>query len=105
MMNRAPRPIASKPELPSPGGSLEKLRIAFLYGADAVYTSGKDFALHSFAHNLDTEELAKASLIANRLDKNIYEAVNIFVRRPDLKKIPPWLEYFQRLKVYVPVHI
>ena len=99
IMNRAPRPIASKPELLSPGGSLEKLRIAFLYGADAVYASGKDFGLRGFAHNLDTEELAEASLIAHRLDKKIYIAVNIFMRQPDLKKIPPYLEYLQDLKV------
>ena len=99
IMNRAPRPIASKPELLSPGGSLEKLRIAFLYGADAVYASGKDFGLRGFAHNLDTEELAEASLIAHRLAKKIYVAVNIFVRQPDLKKIPPYLEYLQDLKV------
>ncbi len=98
-MNRAPRPIASKPELLSPGGSLEKLRIAFLYGADAVYASGKDFGLRGFAHNLDTEQLAEASLIAHRLGKKIYVAVNIFVRQPDLKKIPPYIEYLQELKV------
>ena len=61
-MDKAPRTKrASKPELLSPGGSLEKLRIAFLYGADAVYASGKDFGLRGFAHNLDTEELAAAT--------------------------------------------
>ncbi len=99
IMNRALRSIASKPELLSPGGSLEKLRIAFLYGADAVYASGKDFGLRGFAHNLDTEDLAAASFIAHRHDKKIYVAVNIFARQPDLKKIPPYLEYLQELKV------
>jgi putative protease len=99
LMNRALRSIASKPELLSPGGSLEKLRIAFLYGADAVYASGKDFGLRGFAHNLDTEDMATASFIAHRLDKKIYVAVNIFARQPDLKKIPPYLEYLQELKV------
>ncbi|SPJ15762.1 Peptidase U32 [Syntrophobacter sp. SbD2] len=99
IMNRAPRPLASKPELLSPGGSLEKLRIAFLYGADAVYVSGKNFGLRGFAHNLDTEELAEASLIAHRLGKKMYVAVNIFMRQPDIKKIPPHLEYLQELKV------
>ncbi len=99
IMNQAPRPTASKPELLSPGGSLEKLRIAFLYGADAVYASGKDFGLRGFAHNLDTEQLAEASFIAHRLDKKIYVAVNIFARQPDLKKIPSHLEYLQELKV------
>ena len=90
---------ASKPELLSPGGSLEKLRIAFLYGADAVYASGKDFGLRGFAHNLDTEELAAATVISHLLGKKIYITVNIFARQPDLKKIPPYLEYLQELKV------
>ena len=70
-----------------------------MYGADAVYASGKDFGLRGFAHNLDTEELAAASLIAHRLGKKIYITVNIFARQPDLKKIPPYLEYLQELKV------
>jgi putative protease len=90
---------ASKPELLSPGGSLEKLRIAFLYGADAVYVSGKDFGLRGFAHNFDTEELAAATVISHMLGKKIYITVNIFARQPDLKKIPPYLEYLQELKV------
>ena len=99
IMDRAPHTKrASKPELLSPGGSLEKLRIAFLYGADAVYASGKDFGLRGFAHNLDTEELAAASVISHRLGKKIYITVNIFARQPDLKKLPAYLEYLQELE-------
>jgi len=98
-MDRAPRTRTPKPELLSPGGSLDKLRIALLYGADAVYASGKDFGLRGFAHNLDTEQLAAASLIAHKLDKKIYVTVNIFARRQDLEKIPSYLEYLQELKV------
>ncbi len=70
-----------------------------MYGADAVYASGKDFGLRGFARNLDTEELAAASLIAHRLGKNIYITVNIFAHQPDLKKLPPYLEYLQELGV------
>jgi len=98
-MDRALRAKDLKPELLSPGGSLEKLRIAFLYGADAVYVSGKDFGLRGFAHNLDDEELAAGSLIAHRLGKKIYVAVNIFARQADLKKISQFLEYLQELEV------
>ena len=98
-MDRSNRKKASKPELLSPGGSLEKVRIAFLYGADAVYASGKDFGLRGFAHNLDSEELAAASLIAHSLGKKIYVAVNIFARGSDLAKMPPYLEYLQELKI------
>ncbi|MGA2401377.1 MAG: U32 family peptidase [Syntrophobacteraceae bacterium] len=98
-MDRAAQTSTSRLELLSPGGSLEKLRIALLYGADAVYASGKDFGLRGLAHNLDTEELAAASFIAHRLGKKIYVTVNIFARQPDLKTIPPYLEYLQDLKV------
>lgn len=98
-VDRSLRKRPSKPELLSPGGSLEKLRVAFLYGADAVYASGKDFGLRGFAHNLDAEQLAAASRIAHNLGKKIYVAVNIFARRSDLAKMPPYLEYLQELKI------
>ncbi|MCE5333502.1 MAG: U32 family peptidase [Desulfobacteraceae bacterium] len=92
-----PRIPLSKPELLSPGGSLEKLRIAFLYGADAVYTSGKDFGLRGFAHNLDSEELAAAVYIAHRLGRKVYITVNIFARERDFKELPTYLEYLQEI--------
>jgi putative protease len=98
-MEKGLRTKASKPELLSPGGSLDKLRIAFLYGADAVYASGKEFGLRGFANNLDTEQLAAASLIAHRLGRKIYVAVNVFARQADLKKIPQYLEYLRELKI------
>ncbi|MDR3568414.1 MAG: U32 family peptidase [Syntrophobacteraceae bacterium] len=87
------------PELLSPGGSLEKLRIAFLYGADAVYASGKDFGLRGFANNFDEKELAAASRIAHGLGKKLYVTVNIFARRSDLEKLPAYLEYLQELHI------
>ena len=89
----------AKPELLSPGGSLEKLRIAFLYGADAVYASGKDFGLRGFANNFDEEELAAACRVAHGLGKKIYVTINIFARSPDLEKLPPYLEYLRGLDV------
>ena len=98
-MDLSSRKRSSKPELLSPAGSLEKLGIAFLYGADAVYASGKDFGLRGFAHNLDAEELAAACLIAHSRGKKIYVAVNIFARGPDLEKMAPYLGYLQELKI------
>ena len=96
IMDRAPR---KRPELLAPGGTLEKIRIAFLYGADAVYASGKDFGLRGFARNLDAEELATATFISHRLGKKIYVTVNIFAREPDLEKLPAYLEYLAELGV------
>ena len=99
-MNQAASEItAYKPELLAPGGSFEKCKIAFLYGADAVYTAGKDFGLRGFARNLDTEELAAATFLAHRLGKKIYITVNIFAREHELKRIPAYLEYLQEIGV------
>ncbi|MFZ2446078.1 MAG: U32 family peptidase [Syntrophobacteraceae bacterium] len=90
---------AIKPELLAPGGNLDKCRIAFLYGADAVYAAGKDFGLRGFAHNLDGEELAEAVFYAHRHGRKIYIAVNVFARQADLKKMPAYLEYLDDLGV------
>ncbi len=99
-MNQAePEFARRKPELLAPGGSLDKCRIAFAYGADAVYASGKDFGLRGFAHNLDLEELAAAVFIAHRFGKKVYITVNVFAREHDLKKLPPYLEYLQDLGI------
>ena len=49
-----------KPELLAPAGNMEKLRMALLYGADAVYLGGKLFGLRAFASNFSTEEMKEA---------------------------------------------
>lgn len=90
---------SSLPELLAPGGNLDKCRTALLYGADAVYASGKDFGLRGFAHNLDHEALAEAVCIAHRMGRRIYVTVNVFAREPDLKRIPSYLEYLGELGV------
>jgi putative protease len=45
------------PELLAPAGNLEKLKIAVLYGADAVYVGGKAYSLREAANNFSIEEL------------------------------------------------
>ncbi len=87
------------PELLAPGGNLDKCRIALLYGADAVYLAGKDFGLRGFAHNLDTEELARAVFLAHMHAKKVYVTVNIFARQADLAALPDYLEYLRELEV------
>lgn len=82
-----------KPELLAPGGSLEKCRIALLYGADAVYVGGKEYSLRAYAKNLDEEELLSACQLAHGLGKNIYVTVNAFAREADLKGLPSYLQY------------
>jgi len=88
-----------KPELLAPAGSLEKCRLAFLYGADAVYAGGKEYSLRSYARNLHSEELAAACHLAHCLGKRLYVTVNAFARESDLALLPPFLQYLQDLSV------
>ena len=48
-----------KPELLAPAGNLEKLKMAILYGADAVYLGGKRFGLRAYGGNFSKEEILK----------------------------------------------
>ena len=54
-----------KIELLSPAGDLEKLRIAYLYGADACYIGGKDYSLRANANNFSTNEIKEAVSFAD----------------------------------------
>ena len=51
-----------KPELLAPAGDWEKLQMAVLYGADAVYLAGTSFGMRSFAGNFSDEELPRVTL-------------------------------------------
>ena len=61
----------------APAGSLEKMKFAFLYGADAVYLGGKEFSLRANATNFSREELKDAVCYAHKLGKRVYVTVNI----------------------------
>lgn len=68
------------PELLSPAGNFEKMKAAFLYGADAVYLAGNMFGMRSAADNFTTEELKNAVLYAHGRGKKIYLTVNTMPR-------------------------
>lgn len=87
------------PELLVPGGSYEKIQVAFRYGADAVYCGGPQFNLRNQAKNLGMEELAAAVFLARRLGRRLYVTVNAFARNGDLKTLPGFLEYLGDLWV------
>lgn len=80
-----------KPELLAPAGSMEKLKMALLYGADAVYLGGKNFGLRAFANNFDQEGIKEAVEFAHNLNKKVYITVNIFAHNEDLELLPKYL--------------
>lgn len=85
-----------KPELLAPAGNMEKLKIALLYGADAVYLGGKLFGLRAFADNFSTEEIQAAADFAHSLGKKVYVTVNIFAHNEDLPALPGYLKELEQ---------
>ena len=61
-----------KMELLAPAGNMEKMKMALLYGADAVYMAGKAFGLRAYGGNFDREELKEAVEYAHNLGKKVY---------------------------------
>ena len=84
-----------KPELLAPAGNMEKLRMALLYGADAVYLGGKLFGLRAFASNFSMEEMKEAVRFAHSLQKKVYVTVNIFAHNEDINALPDYLRSLQ----------
>lgn len=74
-----------KPELLMPAGSLEKMRAAFAYGADAVYAGLPFFSLRARENEFDAEDLSKGILEARGLGKKLYLTANIFARNFKIK--------------------
>ena len=66
-----------KVELLAPAGSFEKAKIAFLYGADAVYMGTKSLSLRTRV-DVDDKEVEKAIAYAHKIGKKVYVAMNIF---------------------------
>lgn len=88
-----------KPELMAPAGDLEKLKLAVLYGADAVYCAGQDYGLREGAGNLTIEELKEAVEFAHSHCSRIYVTVNIIPHNQDLEHLPEYLHKLEELGV------
>ncbi len=82
----------AKLELLSPAGDMEKLRMAVLYGADAVYLAGTDFGMRAFAGNFTPDELPKAVQFAHDHGVKAHVTVNIMPRNDEVKSLPAYLE-------------
>lgn len=72
-----------KIELLAPAGNLEKLKFAFMYGADACYIGGRNYSLRANAKNFSIEEINEACEYAHNLGKKIYVTVNIVFHNED----------------------
>ena len=80
-----------KTELLSPAGDLERLKIALLYGADAVYIGGREFSLRANAKNFSIEEIKEACDFAHKLNKRVFVTVNIVFHNENLEGLEEYL--------------
>lgn len=81
-----------KPELLAPAGNLEKLKMAILYGADAVYLGGKRFGLRAYGGNFSKEEMIEGVKFAHERARKVYVTANIFPHNNDINEILPYLQ-------------
>ena len=84
-----------KPELLAPAGDMERLKMAVLYGADAVYLAGTSFGMRSFAGNFTAEELPKAVEFAHSRGVRVHCTVNTMPRNDEVVCLPEHLERLQ----------
>lgn len=80
-----------KPELLAPAGTMECLRTALDYGADAVYAAGQSFGLRAAAPNFSMAQLREATAIAHSAEKRLYIAVNALIHESELSDLRSYL--------------
>ena len=88
-----------KPELLLPASNLEVLKLAFIYGADAVYIGGEMYGLRAKAKNFSLEDMKEGIEFAHKRGKKVYVTANIIAHNEDLKG---FREYFKELKEIQP---
>lgn len=87
-----------KPELLAPAGDLERLKIALMYGADAVYIGGQ-FNLRANTPNFTIKEIKEGVEYAHKLNKKVYVTVNIAMHNKEYEKITPYLKELKEINV------
>lgn len=89
----------NKPELLAPAGDLEKLKIAIIYGADAVYLGGEFFGLRASSKNFTIDELKEGLEFAHSRGKRVYVTLNIIPHNEDLKGLPEYVKTLNQIGV------
>lgn len=86
-------------EILAPAGDLEKLKIAVLYGADAVYMGGTSFSLRAKAKNFTYEQMAEGVEFAHKHNAKVYITCNIFAHNEDFDQLPDYLRKLEEIGV------
>lgn len=86
-------------ELLAPAGDLEKLKIALMYGADAVFIGGQNFSLRARASNFSIDDIKEACEFAHERGKKVYITTNIIPHNEDLEGVLEYLKQLEEAKV------
>ena len=95
MMNKGRKKV----ELLAPAGSLEKLRWAILYGADAVYIGGLNYSLRANAKNFSLDEIKEGVSFAHENNCKVYVTINIVFHNEDTKDLLSYLKQLEKIEV------
>mgnify|MGYP004674873813 FL=1 len=95
MMNNGRKKV----ELLAPAGSLEKLRWAILYGADAVYIGGLNYSLRANAKNFSLDEIKEGVSFAHENNCKVYVTINIVFHNEDTKDLLSYLKQLEKIEV------
>ena len=86
-----------RPELLIPAGSLEVLKIAVVFGADAVYIGGEAFGLRAKARNFSRKDMEDGIAFAHAHGVKVYVTANILAHNDDLKEIRTYFEELSQI--------
>ena len=89
-----------KPELLVPASSLEVLKIAVIFGADAVYIGGEAFGLRAKAKNFSSDDMREGIAFAHEHGVKVYVTVNILAHNYDLEGVKTYLHELRIYKSY-----
>lgn len=88
-----------KPEILAPAGSLEKLKIAIDFGADAVYIGGGRLNLRAFSDNFSMEEISEGVKYCHDRGRKLYVTMNVFPRNHDLTGVEKYIKDLAELNI------
>jgi putative protease len=91
--------VQNKIELLAPAGNMEKMKTAFLFGADAVYLGIPDFSLRVRINDFDVKSIKIAADYAHKLNKKVYATINIFAHNPHLSRLPVYIKKLKQIKI------
>ena len=86
-------------ELLAPAGTMDKLKTAFYFGADACYFAGTKYGLRAYAGNFTDDNLKESVEYAHKMGKKAYITVNIIAHNEDFDGMADYIRFLDSIKV------